>query len=170
MLTTTSIRSANSLVVMALSAIRADTGEHHVRLAFNIASLGSTGGVPETMVAHTNIRSHGIVVTSSMARVLSVFIADPEQSRYGLELMHDTGLSGGTVYPVLIKLEQAGWVTSSEEDIDPHKEGRPRRRNFTITPEGLRAARTSLADLDELNYVQTRAPAHVGAPNRLKPA
>ncbi|MFM9812868.1 PadR family transcriptional regulator [Streptomyces scabiei] len=160
-------------VVMAFSAIRAAPGgAHHVWPTFDSVVHGSTGGDPEVMSAKTHTRSHGIVVTSSMARVLSVFITEPQISHYGLELMHETGLSGGTIYPVLIRLERAGWISSSEEDIDPHKEGRPRRRNFTITSEGLRAARTSLADLDELNYVQTRAPAPTGqgTPHRLKPA
>jgi PadR family transcriptional regulator PadR len=32
--------------------------------------------------------------------------------RYGYELCKETGLTSGTVYPILHRLEQEGWVTS----------------------------------------------------------
>ncbi|MEU4496978.1 PadR family transcriptional regulator [Streptomyces sp. NPDC023998] len=125
----------------------------------------------QIMITGPDNRRHLPVITRHVATVLSSFLTDPTEPRYGLELMRDTGLSSGTLYPLLIRLERAGWLASAPEDVDPHKEGRPRRRIFTITPEGIRAARTSLADLAKLE-TESRAQSDDGAKarRRLKPA
>jgi len=43
---------------------------------------------------------------------------------YGLELSEETGLQPGTAYPILLRLEHKGWVTSRWEDVDPRAEKR----------------------------------------------
>jgi len=61
-------------------------------------------------------------------------------ARYGLEVMERTDLSSGTVYPALRRLEAAGIVTGDWEDRDSaHDDGRPARRYYRITPEGVKA-------------------------------
>ena len=92
-----------------------------------------------------------------VAKVLRVFLDDPEAARYGLELMKATGLPSGSLYPVLGRLERAGWLRSRREQIDPAVEGRPPRRYYELTPDGLAEARTELAALAE----QVRPPARV---------
>src|SRR3954470_18641912 len=69
--------------------------------------------------------------------VLTVLL-DSEQPRWGLEIIKATGRPSGTVYPLLDRLERAGWVESSWED-----EGRkgPRRRLYVLTREGATEAR-----------------------------
>ena len=58
--------------------------------------------------------------------------------RYGFEVMSLTGLSAGTVYPILRRFEAALYVSSrKEDDAKAHAEGRPARRFHEITPEGL---------------------------------
>lgn len=94
-------------------------------------------------------------ITPKMARVLKVFLEDPSQPRYGFELMRHTGLASGSLYPMLARLEEAGWLTGGKEDIDPHAEGRPARYTYTITGGAVTAARLQLAALSE----QFRPPA-----------
>lgn len=49
-------------------------------------------------------------------------------SRFGFDIMQATGLTSGTVYPALDKLESAGYLESSWEDAAAaHAEGRPAR-------------------------------------------
>lgn len=59
--------------------------------------------------------------------------------RYGFEIMKVADLPSGTVYPLLRRLERTRLAESRWEDVDPSDEGRPRRRNYRITPEGERA-------------------------------
>lgn len=92
------------------------------------------------------------------AKVLRAFLDDPARPCYGLELMRATGLPSGSLYPVLARLERAGWVRSSREQIDPAAEGRPARRYYELTPDGLTAARCELAALAE----QLRPPRPAG--------
>jgi DNA-binding PadR family transcriptional regulator len=59
---------------------------------------------------------------------------------YGFDVMDLTGLPSGTVYPILRRFEEAGWVTSRwEDEDDAHQEGRPRRRHYALTDQGASA-------------------------------
>jgi DNA-binding PadR family transcriptional regulator len=81
--------------------------------------------------------------------VVKVFLEDPGQPRYGFELMRLTGMASGSLYPMLAKLEAAGWLTKGKEAIDPSAAGRPARTNYTITGAAASAARVQLAELSE---------------------
>lgn len=57
--------------------------------------------------------------------------------RYGFDLMEHTGLTSGTVYPTLERLEGLGFARSQWEDARlAHEEKRPPRRYFEITAQG----------------------------------
>ncbi|HZE40296.1 MAG TPA: helix-turn-helix transcriptional regulator [Stackebrandtia sp.] len=88
-----------------------------------------------------------VKMTTTVAQVLSCFLADVDAERYGLDLMRDTGLPSGTLYPILARLQRAGWLRASWEDIDPEAAGRPARRYYLLTPDGAATARTELAGL-----------------------
>lgn len=78
--------------------------------------------------------------------VLRALLEDPARQRYGLELCELVGLPSGTVYPILARLEQVGWVDSTLEDPAVHENaGRPRRRFYRITQDGAVQARETLA-------------------------
>ena len=79
-----------------------------------------------------------------------------EQGRaFGFDIMDVTGLTSGTVYPALDRLEDLGLVTSRwESDAVARREARPARRYFVITREGTRA----------LEAARDRYPAFRGAP------
>jgi PadR family transcriptional regulator, regulatory protein PadR len=84
-------------------------------------------------------------MTTSVLKVVATLLEDPVIERYGLQLMQDTGLPSGTLYPILVRLERAGWVRSRWEDVDPVIEGRPTRRYYRLTAEGVVEARREVA-------------------------
>lgn len=94
-----------------------------------------------------------------MAQVLAVLLEDPQAERYGLELMRATGQPSGTLYPILTRLQEAGWLRAAWEEIDPKAQGRPARRYYRLTPQGALAAHTELAAL----YARLR-PRGAGGP------
>jgi len=77
-------------------------------------------------------------------RVLGTLLEAAPEPRYGLEISKASGLPGATVYPILIRLEGAGWLVSEWEDIDPVKEGRRPRRYYRLTADGATVARREL--------------------------
>jgi PadR family transcriptional regulator PadR len=79
-------------------------------------------------------------LTSQMLRVLRVVLEAPTATWYGLELARRADLKTGTVYPILARLEGIGWLDSEWEEVDPSKEGRPRRRLYRLSGEGQRTA------------------------------
>lgn len=88
-------------------------------------------------------------LTPLMGKVIRIFLEDPAKPRYGLELMRLTSLPSGTLYPMLNRFTNSGWLVGSQEDINPQAEGRPRRRNYIITEEAAASARVQLAALSE---------------------
>ena len=77
--------------------------------------------------------------------VLQVLLEDAAAERYGYELGETAGLPSGTVHPILARLEGAGWLESRWEDVDATAAGRPARRYYRLTAEGVGAARDGLA-------------------------
>ena len=75
--------------------------------------------------------------------VLRALLADPSKELYGVEIGAAAGLPSGTVHPILARLETVGWLTSRWEDIDPRAEGRPARRYYKLTADGLELARAA---------------------------
>jgi DNA-binding PadR family transcriptional regulator len=86
-------------------------------------------------------------VTVAVARVLREFVADASAPRYGYELMQLTGFASGKLYPILARLQQAGWVSREREDIDSVRVGRPARYLYRLTPRGAEAAWSELTVL-----------------------
>lgn len=84
-------------------------------------------------------------MTLTVQLVLRALLATPDREMYGLEIMHHAGLPSGTVYPVLGRLADAGWLAQRDEAIDPKKAGRPRRSYYRITAKGSEAARETMA-------------------------
>jgi PadR family transcriptional regulator PadR len=80
-------------------------------------------------------------MSNQTLRLLAVLLEDPTAEWYGFDLMERTGLKSGTLYPILFRLENAGWLASRSEDVEPTEVGRAPRRFYTLTGEGERAAR-----------------------------
>ena len=81
-------------------------------------------------------------ITHQTHLVLNAFIADPTKELSGSDLMDGAGLASGTLYPILIRLEEAKWLKSRLEDTNPVAKGRgrPPRRLYRITSVGLARA------------------------------
>ena len=77
--------------------------------------------------------------------VLQVLLDVPEQERYGFEIAEASGLRSGTVHPILARLERIGWVQARWETSDPRTAGRPARRYYQLTAEGLPRASHALS-------------------------
>jgi PadR family transcriptional regulator, regulatory protein PadR len=73
-------------------------------------------------------------------RVLEAFLENPADSLSGSDVQKRSGLASGTLYPILLGLESAGWFVSRWETVDPSAVGRPRRRLYRLTPGGLSRA------------------------------
>jgi PadR family transcriptional regulator PadR len=73
-------------------------------------------------------------------RVLEAFLENPTDQLSGADVQKRSGLASGTLYPILLRLESAGWFVSRWETIDPVAAGRPRRRLYRLTPSGLSRA------------------------------
>ena len=58
--------------------------------------------------------------------------------------MQQARVSSGTLYPLLMRLEECGILESEWETIEPKQMGRPRRRLYRITGSGAEFARTAL--------------------------
>ena len=85
-------------------------------------------------------------ITLNMLRVLTILLERPQQEHFGLEMSRQADLPTGTIYPILARLEQAGWITGHWEDIDEAAEGRPARRYYQLTPSGAQRAKRAVAD------------------------
>lgn len=75
-------------------------------------------------------------MTFETLKILNLFVEKVDESQYGLEITKVTGVQAGTLYPILMRLETNGLLTSDWEKIDPVKEGRRARRYYTITEVG----------------------------------
>jgi PadR family transcriptional regulator PadR len=86
-------------------------------------------------------------ITLPLLKVLDVMLAEPTQDHWGFELIKSTGLQSGTLYPLLARLETAGWLESRWET--EQKRGRPRRRYYRLTGVGAEAAGRTFTELPQ---------------------
>jgi PadR family transcriptional regulator, regulatory protein PadR len=86
---------------------------------------------------------------------VSILHAIAAGSRFGFDIMAATGLTSGTVYPALDRLEQLGFLRSHwEDDNVAHAEGRPARRYFRLTAAGAKALDAALERFRALRPVR----------------
>lgn len=70
--------------------------------------------------------------------VLEALAAQPQAWRYGYQLLKETGLKPGTLYPLLIRLNGQGLL---EAEWRPSLQaGRPPRHAYRLTSQGLSLA------------------------------
>ncbi|MFB0490208.1 PadR family transcriptional regulator PadR [Methylobacterium sp. OAE515] len=79
-------------------------------------------------------------------KVLRLYLMTPRADRSGAEISKATGVGAGTLYPMLARLEDAGWFESEWENINASEAGRPRRRFYRMTGLGQTRARAALAE------------------------
>ncbi len=77
----------------------------------------------------------------SLLRALSV---RPREWRHGYDMMKETGLLSGTLYPPLMRMTEQGLVEA--EWREPAQPGRPARHAYRLTAAGLALARAAEED------------------------
>jgi DNA-binding PadR family transcriptional regulator len=77
---------------------------------------------------------------SAQTRIaLASFLAQPQEWRYGYDITLETGLQSGTLYPLLMRLHDRGFL---EAEWRPSaKPGRPARHAYRLTASGMKLAR-----------------------------
>jgi len=79
--------------------------------------------------------------SKSTLLVLSQLCMEPQ---YGYALMKATGLKSGTLYPILMRLTDRGFLSASWET--PQSPGRPPRQSYQLTSKGRAYAKEVLAN------------------------
>jgi DNA-binding PadR family transcriptional regulator len=71
---------------------------------------------------------------------LRILAAIRDGATYGLDIVATTGMPSGTVYPTLSRLKSGRLVHAKWEDQRvADREGRPRRRYYSLTRDGAKA-------------------------------
>ena len=86
-------------------------------------------------------------LTTQTLKVLGTLMNNSPDALSGAEIGRVTRLKSGTLYPILLRLEKAGWLESFWESETPEELGRPRRRFYQLTALGARNARAGVRDL-----------------------
>ena len=80
--------------------------------------------------------------------LLNALVAKPTQWHYGYALSRETDLMSGTLYPILMRLEERGWLETqweSPEALAEDRGGRPPRHMYRLTAGGRAWATEALA-------------------------
>jgi PadR family transcriptional regulator len=86
-------------------------------------------------------------------KVLRALAADASAWRHGYDLLVDTGLQSGSLYPILMRLEDRGFLEAVWESGPPT--GRPPRHLYRLTADG----RALVATLEDPRVPAPRARA-----------
>ena len=70
--------------------------------------------------------------------VMAQLLKRPNDWHYGYALARETGLPSGTLYPILIRLAEQGWLETKW--TEPDRPGVPPRHTYRLTKTGARAA------------------------------
>jgi DNA-binding PadR family transcriptional regulator len=81
-------------------------------------------------------------LTRTTTRTLLAFLEAPRTWRYGYDLMKVADLSSGTLYPLLARLTEEGWLESRWEESE--FAGKPPRQLYRLTATGRIQARHAL--------------------------
>lgn len=79
--------------------------------------------------------------SKQMLILLEVLSARSQQWRHGYDLMKETGLLSGTLYPLLMRMTDQGLVEA--EWRQPERLGRPARHVYRLTAAGVTLARAA---------------------------
>ncbi|WP_121885344.1 PadR family transcriptional regulator [Sphingomonas sp. PP-F2F-G114-C0414] len=77
-----------------------------------------------------------------MLLLLEALSAHTQQWRHGYDLMKETRLLSGTLYPLLIRMTDQGLVEA--EWREPEHPGRPARHAYRLTNAGVAFARAAI--------------------------
>ena len=76
-----------------------------------------------------------------MLILLQALSAQSQRWRHGYDLMKETGLSSGTLYPLLMRMADKGLIEA--EWREPAQRGRPARHAYRLTAAGIALAQAA---------------------------
>ena len=76
--------------------------------------------------------------SQQMLILLAALSARTQRWRHGYDLMKETGLSSGTLYPLLMRMAEKGLIEA--EWREPDRPGRPPRHAYRLTAAGVALA------------------------------
>lgn len=82
--------------------------------------------------------------SKQMLRLLDALSVTPGEWRHGYDIMKETGLLSGTLYPLLMRMTDQGLVEA--EWREPAQPGRPARHAYRLTAQGLALARATVGE------------------------
>jgi len=91
--------------------------------------------------------------------VFQAFLDAPGDETYGFALAEATDLPSGTIYPILRRLEDGGFIKSHWAEVETGSQRR-RRRYYELTGEGRRAAHA--ATVEQREALRLLAPGWAG--------
>jgi len=71
-------------------------------------------------------------------KLLASLAERPNEWQHGYELSTTLGIKSGTLYPLLMRLAEQGYLEA--QWIEPSQPGRPPRHAYRLTPPGLQVA------------------------------
>lgn len=82
--------------------------------------------------------------TQTMLTVAETLLASRSRRFWGYDLCKASGIESGSVYPMLAKFLNAGWIVDGWEKAEDNVPGRPPRRYYILTDDGARALQVEL--------------------------
>lgn len=98
---------------------------------------------PAGEVAQHAQQAGQVRMTQATLDVLEI-LTETTEPVYGRVIINKTNRPGGTIYPILARLERVGWVSSRWADDDDGRARGPRRRYYLMSPEGRKQAKQAL--------------------------
>lgn len=90
--------------------------------------------------------------------LLEELLVQPAEWRYGYDLSRETGLKSGTLYPLLMRLNQRKLLEAQWRIVE---NGTPPRHMYRLSPTGLQFARERLKEAEPQPAL--RRPAYSGS-------
>jgi DNA-binding PadR family transcriptional regulator len=89
------------------------------------------------------------LLTPQTLKVMVALLEQPREELSGAQIRLSTNLKSGTLYPILLRLEDAKWLQSRWEIENPQALGRPRRRYYRLTALGYAQGHRAVDDIRE---------------------
>lgn len=86
-------------------------------------------------------------MTGPTLKVLGMLMSCSTEGLSGSNISQAAQIASGTLYPILFRLERAGWLTSEWEDVVPSEVKRPRKRLYRLTGIGASEGRAAFQDV-----------------------
>lgn len=95
--------------------------------------------------------------TKAVVRILEEFLEDPQYTRYGYQLMMETGFSSAKTYQILARLTSAGWLDRHNDASASPRSGGPPRVTYRLEGAAVPAARRLIAAQEKSGVRRSRS-------------